>query len=381
MNRSQIPGELKATICRQIASGTWSKREAVEISTYSVQTLTRWLERYAAEGAAAFAPKQRPKRDESRPVAPELRQVLDEALKRAPKLRTRSLTAYVQRHYGWKVPRRLVAVYLAERGLVEPAPAKKMKRPVRRFEAPAPLDLVQVDIVYVPRSDEDGWLYAVNVLDDHSRVLLGSTALEQQTGKNVLEAFREVVARWGRPNRVLTDRGTQFVHWRGRTRFQDYVEKELKAEHILAAAKHPQTLGKLERFHRSLEDEGLDPEGYTGVEELQGALDRYRAFYNHERPHQGIGGLVPADRFYGMAQPLNGVWQKLKGWGPEQGIFLTANLLGRRLVLAGPRPDQLRILWDDQIQQLAPPTQPAHEQPWAPLAKRNVTKSRKTRGS
>lgn len=300
---------------------------------------------------------------------------------RAPKLRTRSLTAYLQRHCGWKVPRRLVAAYLVERGLVEPAPAKKMKRPPRRFEAPAPLDLVQVDIVYVPRRDDDGWLYVVNVLDDHSRALLGSTALEQQTGKNVLEAFREVVSRWGQPNRVLTDRGTQFVHWRGRTKFQDYVEKELKAQHVLAAAKHPQTLGKLERFHRSLQDEGLDPEGYAGVEDLQAALDRYRAFYNHERPHQGIGGLVPADRFYGMAQPLQEVWQKLKGWGPQQGIFLTANLLGRRLVLAGPRPDQLRVLWDDEIQQLAPSARPPSEQPPAQLAKRNVTKSRRARGS
>lgn len=347
MNRPQLPGELKSTICRQIVTGEWTIDEAMEISNHSRQTLERWLQRHEKDGDAAFAPKPRGAKGCPALVPERLQEVIDQALVRGPRLRTRSLTAYLRRHYGWKVPRRLVEAYLRERGLVEPAPGQ-MERPLRRFEAPAPLDLLQVDLLYVPRRTT-GWLYVLNVLDDHSRALLGSTALEVQTGKAVLEVFRRVVTQWGRPNRVLTDRGTQFVHWRGRTAFNRYVEDELKAEHVVAAAKHPQTLGKVERFHRSLEEEGLDPKGYAGVRALQEALDRYRAYYNHERPHEGIGGLLPADRFYGMAQPLQEVWQRLAGWAPERGVFLTANLLGRRLVLAGPRPDMLRVLWDDEL--------------------------------
>lgn len=345
MNRTQLPRELKAVFCQQIREGKWTVEQAADISTYSTQSVRRWLtsdpvaKKRATKAAATPA--------EQRPLDPDLRRILDEAIERVPSLRQRSLVDYVRRHYGCKVPRRMAAAYLRGRGLVERATVK-VEQPMRRFEAPVPLNLIQVDIVYIPKLG-GGWLFSVNFLDDHSRMLLGATALEEQTGKTVLAAFREVVAQWGAPTRVLTDRGTQFVHWHGRTAFQKYVQDELKAEHILAAARHPQTVGKLERFHSSLKQEGLDPKGYADQKSLQEALDRYRAYYNHERPHQGIGGMVPADRFYGMAKPLEEVWRNLTGWGPGRGVFLTMNVLGRRLVLAGPRPDQLQVLWDDEL--------------------------------
>jgi transposase InsO family protein len=357
MNRTQLPRELKAVFCRQVRQGKWTMEQAAEISTFSVQTVKRWLEDYDAansEGSAPDAPAPDPepaKPKDPRPLEPDLRRILDAALERVPSLRQRSLVDYVRRHYGCKVPRRAAAAYLKERGLVERSTVK-VEQPMRRFEAPTPLNLVQVDLVYVPKIG-GGWLFSLNCLDDHSRMLLGATALEEQTGKAVLKAFRDIVEQWGQPTRVLTDRGTQFVHWRGRTAFQKYVEGELKAEHILAAARHPQTVGKLERFHSSLRQEGLDPKGYPDLKSLQDALDRYRGYYNHERPNQGIGGMVPADRFYGMAKPLEEGWRKLTpGCGPDQGVFLTMNLLGRRLVLAGPRPEQLRVLWDDELRPL-----------------------------
>jgi transposase InsO family protein len=317
------------------------------------------LRRYEATGTVVVERKARVK-GSRRPLDPELRGLLDDALSRAPHLRQRTLMNYVRRHYGRSVSRRVAAAYLEQRGLVEKAPVR-FDKPARRFEAPAPLDLVQVDVMYVARIG-GGYLYACNVLDDHSRVVLASVALEEQTGKAVLAVLTEVVARWGRPNRVLTDRGTQFAHWRGRTAFQRYVEDELKAVHILARAKHPQTIGKVERFHRSLQEEGLDPVGYTDAAALQQALDRYRGYYNYERPHQGIGGVFPADRFYGMSQPLEQVWKRLpERSAADQGVFLTANFLGRRLVIAGPSPDRLRVLFDDELRQ--PVARPSGEKP------------------
>jgi len=106
-------------------------------------------------------------------------------------LRQRSLVQYALRHYGCKVPRRVAAAYLRERGLVEPHTVK-VEMPMRRFEAPHPLDLFQVDLVYVPKIG-GGWLFSFNCLDDHSRMLLGATAFEEQTGKAVLQAFRDIV--------------------------------------------------------------------------------------------------------------------------------------------------------------------------------------------
>jgi transposase InsO family protein len=353
MNRTQLPGELKAAFCQQILQGKWTVEQAAEISTYSVQSVKRWLKDLSSRKGTATPPVRKPV--EPRLLDPDLRRILDEALERVPLLRQRSLVEYVRRHYGCMISRRTAAAYLKERGLVERITVK-VKQPMRRFEAPAPLDLVQVDIVYIPKLG-GGWLFIVDCLDDHSRMLLGATALEAQTGEAVLKAFRAIVDDWGRPNRVLTDRGTQFVHWKGKTAFQKYVENELKAKHVRAAAKHPQTLGKLERYHSSLRQEGLDPKGYPDVKSLQKALDRYRGYYNHERPNQGIGGVVPADRFYGMAKPLEEVWSKLAGWSPDRAVFLAMNLLGRRLVLAGPGPDQLQVLWDDKLRVIDPTKQ------------------------
>ena len=232
MNRPQLSAELKAAICRQVLEGKWTVEQAATFSTFTVQSVKRWLQGFAkaCEPLSLTLPAQ-----ESKPLDPEFRRIFDEALERVPQLRQRSLIQYVRRHYGCKVPRRVAAAYLKERGLVEPAYVHTEK-PLRRFEAPTPLDLVQVDIVYVPKLG-GGWLYSVNVIDDHSRMLLGATALEEQTGEAVLKAFRAVVQRWGKPARVLTDRGTQFVHRRGRTRFQKFVEDELKVKHILAPAK------------------------------------------------------------------------------------------------------------------------------------------------
>src|SRR5439155_10357494 len=82
---------------------------------------------------------------------------------------------------------------------------------------------------------------------------------------------------------------------------------ELAVELINAAPAHPQTLGKLERFHRTLKEWLADEGPPLDLEHLQLLLDRFRAHYNSERPHQGIGNLTPAVRYlpgHQLAQPL-----------------------------------------------------------------------------
>jgi transposase InsO family protein len=217
--------------------------------------------------------------------------------------------------------------------------------------------LVQTDLMYVPREDGDGHFYVLTVLDDHSRMALASTVLERQTGRVVLEAFRKAINQWGTPSRVLTDRGTQFIHWRGRTEFQEYVENELGAEHILARAQHPQTLGKIERFHATLRKEALKSRAYPSREALQAELDGYHRVYNYQRPHQGLEGVTPADRFYGLAGPVTE--KVLHGPSLAPGaLLLTANLMGRRLVLAGQTPGQVQVLWDDGTSMESPGAEP-----------------------
>ena len=140
MNRRHLPRELKAVFCQQVLKGKWTVEQAADISTYSVQSVKRWLQSPIPAGEEPV--KESEKRSAPRSMAPELRQILDEAMERVPRLRQRSLVDYVRRHYGHKISRRAAAAYLKDLGLSAPG-LVKVEKPMRRFEAPTPLDLIQ----------------------------------------------------------------------------------------------------------------------------------------------------------------------------------------------------------------------------------------------
>ncbi len=95
--------------------------------------------------------------------------------------------------------------------------------------------------------------------------------------------------------------GRQFVAWRGRTRFQK-VLKQQGIDHIRSAPHHPMTLGKIERFWRTIWEEFLSEAVFASFADACQRIDHWIHYYNHQRPHQGIDGACPADRFYGMSE-------------------------------------------------------------------------------
>lgn len=353
MNRKQLPWSVKRMVTEKVLSAEWTVSEAAEAVGYSEQSIRRWVEAAQAAspaGALDAEPVQVQDSDLAPGESPDLdeqtRALLDGIMLKRPWLRRRSLQEHLRRHHGMELSRRATAAYLREKGLAGAPPDGSFEKEHRRFEAAAPLELIQADLFYVRRK-EGGYFYGLSVMDDHSRFVLGVPVLEEQTAEAALEAFRGTID-GRRPARVLTDRGPQFYAWRGRTAFQAYVEDELWALHILAAPQHPQTLGKVERFHGTLRTEALaEKDGYASRDEVQLLLDRYVAYYNYVRPHQGIGGLTPADRFFGFTHPLHEALKDPEGPRPGRGFFLALNLAGRRLVVAGERPDQVRVLWDD----------------------------------
>lgn len=362
MNRKQLPLEVKRMIATRVAAGDWTLEQAAEATTYSVSSVRRWADRYGPNGheqgeveagldlgeIGAVASMG----DQAEPGVPlemsaELVAQLDAVMEEHPHFGRQSLREWMLRHHRVAVPMRTLARYLAESGRGQARPPREEEHPPRRFEASAPLEMIQMDLWYVPRPGKGLYWYGLTVLDDHSRMCLAERVLEEQTAEAVVAELAAVVERWGRPSVVLTDRGPQFWSWKGRSQFTAYVEDELKAEHRKAATKHPQTIGKVERLHQTFRKEADLPEGgFLTAEEAQRHLDRYVAWYNYVRPHQGIDGLTPADRFYGMAAAVVAT-REAEGWRPERGIYLAANLMGRRLVIAGEGPQELRLLWDD----------------------------------
>jgi len=116
----------------------------------------------------------------------------------------------------------------------------------------------------------------------------------------VIEVLRAAVLNYRAPREVLTDNGSQYVTWRGKSAFT----KELECRgirHIVSSPRHPMTLGKVERFWGSLWRECVQRAVFVDLEDARRRIGLYIDHYNFTRPHQALGAVVPADRYFGAA--------------------------------------------------------------------------------
>ena len=120
------------------------------------------------------------------------------------------------------------------------------------------------------------------------------------SGALVREVFEAGIANYGAPQEVLTDNGPQYKTWRGKSAFTALCERR-GIEHIVATPRRPQTLGKVERFWGSLWRECLQSAIFRGLDDARVRIGHFIDYYNFQRPHQGIEGLVPADRYFEAA--------------------------------------------------------------------------------
>jgi hypothetical protein len=151
-------------------------------------------------------------------------------------------------------------------------------------------------------------VYLVAFLDDHSRFVVGYGLHASQSSALVLEVLRAAITSSGSPEEILTDNGSQYVTWRGKSVFAKELEKR-GIRQIVAAPRHPQTLGKIERFWGSLWRECLESAIFLDLGDAQKRIGWFIDYYNFQRPHRGVDGLVPADRFFGAT---SGVRQTLQ---------------------------------------------------------------------
>jgi hypothetical protein len=102
---------------------------------------------------------------------------------------------------------------------------------------------------------------------------------------------------------MLTDNGRQYTSWRGNSRFELEMKKD-KIHHIKSRPHHPMTLGKIERFWKTIYVEFLSRAQFGSFEDAGERIRQWVKYYNHKRPHQGIGGLCPADRYFEIQSEL-----------------------------------------------------------------------------
>jgi transposase InsO family protein len=170
---------------------------------------------------------------------------------------------------------------------------------VQRFERAAPNELWQMDFKGDFPTVDGRRCHPLTITDDHSRYSLGLRACLNQRSETVQESLRGVFRRYGLPWSMLTDNGTPcaVTHRRGGyTKLSVWLLRH-NIRVIHGRAYHPQTQGKEERFHRTLQAEVLRGRAFANSTEVQREFDRWRQMYNHERPHEALGLAVPGSRY------------------------------------------------------------------------------------
>jgi len=191
---------------------------------------------------------------------------------------------------------------------------EKSDKKAIRFEASRPLELVQIDIMefYIHKAR----LYLVLLLDDYSRFLLNFHLTDGYSIEGIQGMVEEAIQRYGKMEKLLSDRGFVFHGWRGVNRFEKCLEAQ-GIHHIHTSVHHPQTIGKVERVNQSLQKELLRVKEFSCIGEAFGEIDQWLWRYNYKRVHQGLGGLeVPADRFHGWSREMDKALGKLLEDGP-----------------------------------------------------------------
>jgi transposase InsO family protein len=196
---------------------------------------------------------------------------------------------------------------LVARGFVTPEPHKRPHSSWHRFCAEFPNECWQGDVTHVEVAD--GVVFEVlNLIDDHSRLCVASHAFVHTRSPDVVRTLHAAAGSWGYPGRFLSDNGRIFVSPKGMEIGALEVELlglGIKTRH--SRPYHPQTCGKVERFHQTMKKYLARQEPATTKKQLQGQLNRFVAHYNEVRPHRALKRRTPFEAFCARekAEPHN----------------------------------------------------------------------------
>jgi transposase InsO family protein len=268
-------------------------------------TFYRGQKRYRAQGEAGLVDRRPDPGSVWNRLRPaEQESILAEALQQ-PDLSPRELAFYISDHRGFAVSESSVYRVLKRHGLV-----REVK--LQGFPAGKEYRVKTTRINEQWQSDASyffvvswGWYYLISVLDDFSRMILAWDLMMDMTAESIGEIVEQAVAFTGMRDvpvedktKLLTDNGPGYIA----KVLEDYLRMQ-SIHHIRCSPHHPQTNGKLERFHQTLKTR-LNVLVYSSPEALQRAMAEFIAYYNQQRYHEGIGNVAPADVYYGRREDI-----------------------------------------------------------------------------
>lgn len=275
-----------------------NKRELCRRFEVSPDTAYKWEGRYDEKiGVESVADRsRRPKHSPNRTPA-----AVEAAVLRVraeyPQWGGRKLADVLRQEGMPEVPAPSTITEILRRHGLLSGPKANQPRDWQRFEHPEPNDLWQMDFKG-HFATAAGRCHPLTLLDDHSRYNLALYACTNERTTTVRPLLEATFRHYGLPRRILCDNGppwgdspedryTPLTVW--------LIQLGISVSH--GRPYHPQTQGKLERFHRTLKAEVIGTRQLADHDLCQQAFDTWRPIYNHKRPHEGIGMATPALRY------------------------------------------------------------------------------------
>lgn len=198
---------------------------------------------------------------------------------------------------------------LHRHGCISPEESQK-RQPFTRYEKEKCNMMWQTDFKGEFRMEDNNYCYPLTIIDDHSRFSI-KIAPRLSTKNVVIPVFTEVFHEYGLPDSILSDNGAQFAGFRkGYTQFERWL-MELDILPIHGRIKHPQTQGKIERFHRTMKQELLNHISISNIDDAEVQFGDWREKYNNIRPHEALGMKTPGQVY--IASP-RAYPEKIQDW-------------------------------------------------------------------
>lgn len=350
------PNAFKLKVVKLHLEAGIPKNIVAEQCNIASNTVCRWVKLYVESGESGLYRGNRKHGVSQKKLPAPVRDKIVETKKNNPEHGSKRISNMLRRMFFLPVSHETVRKTLHEKKLMSPPPKKKRQKNITRprfFERSTPNQLWQTDIFTFRLGGKNAYL--IGFIDDFSRYIVSLGCFRSQTAERVLEVYRRGCGEYNPPKEMLTDNGRQYTNWRGTTRFERELQKD-RVKHIRSQPHHPMTLGKIERFWKTIFHEYLIRAQFTSFEDAQERIQQWIQYYNHKRPHLGIGGLCPADRYFEVHTELRKTIEKgvaenalelaLRGQ-PRSPFYMVGRMEGQSVVLKAEK-GKLRMTVDNE---------------------------------
>ena len=301
----------KAEIIRLVVNSDLGIKETLRRLEINRRTFYNWYNRYLQDGESALEQKTRPKgRQWNRIPNPVREMVVDVALE-FPELSSRELATKITDEQEVFISESSVYRILKENDLIEVCQHDIIKasdeyHTKTKFQN----QMWQTDFTYF-RIVGWGWYYLSTIMDDYSRKIIHWELCENMTKEDVMRNVDTAMAKCGLTKnnapKLLSDNGPCYIA----KELGTYLEENYNMKQVHGAPLHPQTQGKIERYHRSMKNV-VKLQHYYCPSELKEAIEAWVNYYNSERYHESLNNLTPDDIYYGRGEEILKKRQEIK---------------------------------------------------------------------